>query len=194
MMTDALQSVYQRCPTGLNWKRWNPDDGSSTQCVQAKGKDGHFYSINLITGEVLIDGLPPSRLPGSILNHPLYKRTFGDRNFEIVGKGNFLETCRLVFGRFYKFSKASPLKIYEFKEDGSEMLELLDGSTDRPVWARDLPLRLLKLCSHWLFREKNLIVLRDICFKERNIHNLIQLKFDVGENVEGQVKWGASLD
>ena len=118
---------------------------------------------------MLINGLPPSRLPLAILGHPLYKRSFGDRNFEVVGKGDFLETCYPVFGRFYKFSKGSYLKIYACKEDESEMLDLLVGTADGVVWARDLPVRLKSMHSHWLFCENNPIVLRDICFNDRNI-------------------------
>ena len=193
MMTSALRSVLPRCPTVLDWRPWKPENNSCTQCFEARGDDGCFYSINLISGEVLIDGLPPSRLPQSILTHPLYARTFGDSNFEVVGKGDFLETRYPIFGRFYRFSKGSSLTIYEFLEDESEMLELLDGTTDGFSWAMDLPIRLKSMHSHWLIRESNLIVLRDVCFKDRNVSFLIQLDANAGllgesKNIEGQVK------
>jgi len=188
ILTQALRSVFQRCPKSLHWKRWSSDNNTWTQCFEARGKDGCFYNINVVTGEILINGLPPSQLPLSILGHQMYIRSFGDRNFEVVEKGNFLETCHPVFGRFYKFSKGSPIKIYEFKEDESEMLELLDGTADGILWSRDLPIRLKSMHSHWLDRGKHLIALRDICFKDRNISFLIKLRSNCGENVEGEVK------
>jgi hypothetical protein len=106
---------------------------------------------------------------------------------------DFLETRYPIFGRFYRFSKGSSLTIYEFLEDESEMLELLDGTTDGFSWAMDLPIRLKSMHSHWLIRESNLIVLRDVCFKDRNVSFLIQLDANAGllgesKNIEGQVK------
>jgi hypothetical protein len=137
---------------------------------------------------VLINGLPPSRLPQSILAHPLYERTFGDSNFEVVGKGDFYETRYPVCGRFYRFSKSASLKIYEFKEDGSELLELLDGTKEGFSWARDLPIRLKSMHSHWLLRESNLIALRGIHFEDRDVSFLIQLASGTKRIIKGRVK------
>ncbi|KAL3776347.1 hypothetical protein ACHAW5_003521 [Stephanodiscus triporus] len=170
MMTSALRSVIPRCPTVLAWHPWTPDNNSCTQCFEAVGDDGCFYSINLISGEVLTNGLPPSRLPQSIMAHPLYTRTFGDSNFEVVGKGDFLETRYPIFGRFYRFSNGLRLTIYEFQEDESEMLELLDGTADGFSWAVDLPIRLKSMHSHWLSRESNLIILRVSALKIATFH------------------------
>jgi hypothetical protein len=150
MMTSVLRSVIPRCPAVLDWLPWKSENNSCTQCFEARCDDGWFYSINVISGEVLINGLPPSRLPQSVVAHPLYMRTFGDINFEVVEKGDFLETRYPIFGRFYRFSKGSSLTIYEFREDESEMLELLDGTPDGVSWAMDLPIRLKSMHSHWL--------------------------------------------
>ena len=38
MLTDALRSVYQRCPKSLRWKRWSPDNNAPTQCFEARYK------------------------------------------------------------------------------------------------------------------------------------------------------------
>lgn len=193
MMTSVLRSVIPRCPAVLDWLPWKSENNSCTQCFEARCDDGWFYSINVISGEVLINGLPPSRLPQSVVAHPLYMRTFGDINFEVVEKGDFLETRYPIFGRFYRFSKGSSLTIYEFREDESEMLELLDGTPDGVSWAMDLPIRLKSMHSHWLLRVSNLIVLRDVCFKDRNVSFLIQLDANAGDcgtnkYLEGQVK------
>jgi hypothetical protein len=187
MLTSVLRSVIPRCPAVLDWHPWKSENNSCTQCFEARCDDGCFYSINVISGEVLINGLPPSRLPQSVVAHPLYIRTFGDSNFEVVEMGDFLETRYPIFGRFYRFSRGSSLTIYECQEDESEMLELLDGTPDGVSWAIDLPIRLKSMHSHWLLRESNLIVVRDVCFKDRNVSFLIQLDSNAGD-CEGQVK------
>ena len=174
ILTDALRSAIQLCPNNLVWQNWSPSSGELTQCFLAIGNDGNHYTLNVASGEILINGLPPSRLPNSILNNPLYQRTFGSQNFEVVDKGNFLETCQPSYGRFYRFSKASSLKIYELNETETETLELLDGIN--PTWAVEMPIRLKQMHSHWLLRDGPLIVLRGISFKDRDISFLIKLQ------------------
>jgi hypothetical protein len=149
IITTAFRSFFTRCPSKLEWKRWAPSSNktSNTQCFCAK-YNGTCYSVNVVTGEVLINGLPPSRLPQSILKNPLYIRCFSDRQFEVMQKDGMLETCRPAFGRFYRFSLGSSLKVYEYKDDGSEMMELLDATNN----LTDAPPRLTKMHSHWLYR------------------------------------------
>lgn len=193
IITRALRKFFPRCPLNLEWEKWAANDnlGHSTSCFKARGNDGHAYSINLFTGTVLINGVPPSRLPASVLRHKLYMRSFGVRQFEVVQKEGFFESRRPTFGRFYRFSLGSSLKIFELKEDGSEMLELLDISS----WSNNIPPRLTKMHSHWLYRDRNLIILRGISFENRNISYLIECErpyhdfFESGiAKVNGQVK------
>jgi hypothetical protein len=107
MMTSVLRSVIPRCPAVLDWLPWKSENNSCTQCFEARCDDGCFYSINVISGEVLINGLPPSRLPQSVVAHPLYMRTFGDSNFEVVEKGDFLETLMFRNYRLNKFHRVA---------------------------------------------------------------------------------------
>lgn len=187
-MTNALCSFLPRCPSTLKWDRWVSIDGSATQCFRSLGSDDQTYTINLLTGDVLINGLPPSRLPLSILQHPQYKWSFGDRQFEVVQKKGFLETCHPIFGRFYRFALGANLKIYELKEDESELLELLDATDNLSKWSKDIPPRLTHMHSHWLHRDKQLIVLRGIQFNDRNVSYLVKLESCERSNSKGQVK------
>ena len=68
------------------------------------------------------------------------------------------------------------MKIYELKEDESELLELLDVTGSVTKWSNDIPPRLTSMHSHWLQRDKQLIVLREIHFHDRNISYLIKLE------------------
>eukprot|EP00956_Cyclotella_meneghiniana_P007278 scaffold9913_cov36-Cyclotella_meneghiniana.AAC.17 len=161
----------------MKWDQWVASNSKDkTLCFKSQSTDGSSYAVNLITGEVLIDGVPPSRLPSEILNHPLYVRSFGERQFEVVMKEGFLETCCPAFDRFYKFSLGSDdLKIYEFKQDDSEFMELLDVNNSKFNWSIDIPPRLTNMHSHWLCRDKHLIVLRGIGFRERNISYIVKI-------------------
>lgn len=61
----------------------------------------NLFSINLLNGTVLVDGVPLGLLSSSVVNDPLYKRTFGDRNFEMVVLGfRHYRTARRVEDRF----------------------------------------------------------------------------------------------
>lgn len=53
----------------------------------------------------LLDGSPPSQLPLQIIQHPVYIRTFGIRNFDVAAtEEGVLETCVPLDGRyFYSF-------------------------------------------------------------------------------------------
>ena len=108
-------------PVSLNWQRL---PGSS--CFEASGSDGHLYTINTLDGTVLIDGLPPSRLPKSILMHPLFRRCFGDRNFEVARiASGVLETLKPVQGRFYTFNPVSPETLVIIEVDKEEVCSWL---------------------------------------------------------------------
>ena len=93
----TVKHMLQQAPkVPLLWKR-SLVDGTLTCCFDAESTEGDLYSINLLRGIVLFNGLPPSRLPSLILEHPLYERTFQNRDFEVVltadGK---LQTTRTI--------------------------------------------------------------------------------------------------
>jgi hypothetical protein len=105
-----------------------------------------------------------------------------------VQKKGFLETCRPIFGRFYRFTLGTNIKIYEIKEDESELLELLDVTGSMSKWSNDIPPRLTSMHSHWLQRDKQLIVLRGIHFHDRNVSYLVKLESCESTNAMGQVR------
>ena len=76
-----------------------------------------MFSLNVQTGVLLFNGLPPRRLPASILALSLYKRSFGDRNFEVVvnAENIFMTTS------FVKNASGQEF-IYEFFVDTKEKL------------------------------------------------------------------------
>ena len=150
-----------------------------------------LYSVNVQTGVVLLNGVPPRRLPETILAMPLYKRTFGDRNFEVVPTATgALKLIRAVAGCFYEFyvDADSSLIVQEHSEHAG-LLELLDVDGINATWAEELPVRLRsRLYSHWYCRETAAILLRPRSFDKRSVQ-FVLLKV----NESSCVEWKASL-
>lgn len=171
MLTAALRRVLKLAPASLAWcKTRSPGDGGGDArcCVEAVGAacDGgddptlHLYSLNLLTGTVLLNGTPPSRLPASIREHPLFVRVFGaNHDFEVSALAcGGVRTSRPLHGSyFYEFRlhDDATLEVAELRvgPDGAvcDRLELLDATGAAP-WAADLPDRLFEMHSHWLAR------------------------------------------
>ena len=117
-LTEAARSVLERMPTTpLTWDQLSveaagmavPASAPYHSCCWEAKHEGNLYSLNLLTGEVLFNGAPPGRLPHDIVADPLYQRTFGDRNFEVVPckDGRSLRTARAIKDAFYEFTPAS---------------------------------------------------------------------------------------
>lgn len=111
----------------------------------------------------------------------LYKRSFGDRNFEVVVKmDNTFKTTRRVMNTsghryIYEFfvNTDGKLVVREIDED-SQILELLDGTEDIfETWSGKLPIRLQKMHSHWYCRKKSTVVLRGVSFDKHDVSFLI---------------------
>ena len=167
-------------PPALTWTRVVCDN-QRTACFEAvtSGSEPHLFSVNLQTGVVLYDGLPPSRLPQTILNLPLYKRTFSDKNFEVVlTSSGVLETVRLQRGFKYEFHVDACGRLVAREIDPEHYnrpLELLDGTPEGvKQWGRQLPSRLEHMCSHWYCRSGDTIVLRNRRHDERLSHFILK--------------------
>ena len=179
-LTAAVKLVLEAVtPSSLNWTRVKYD-GEMTGCFEAVSSDSHLYSVNLLTGVLLFDGLPPSRLPKTILDLPLYQRTFSDpvtselRNFEVLSSSEgVLTTVRLQGGLKYEFSlnPSGQLVVREVDPSNPKMaLELLDGTTGKvETWGQQLPFRLQQMHSHWYCRQVATVVLRPKTFYQRDV-------------------------
>jgi len=209
LLTAAVNLVLDATPSELTWRRVVAD--GDTECYEAVSSSGNLYSLNAMTGVLLFNGLPPSRLPQSILQMPLYRRTFSDRNFEVTASSDgSLLTARPLGGHMYSFfvDESGALVVQEIDPSSLHKLELLDG-TGRgvAVWGGDLPIRLQRMHSHWLCRETDTVVLRGQLYLERGVSfflepalnnyntsdavgngSLPMLCFCVGEN-QRQVHW-----
>eukprot|EP00037_Helgoeca_nana_P031742 m.409107 g.409107 ORF g.409107 m.409107 type:complete len:3050 (+) comp28456_c0_seq1:346-9495(+) len=191
LATTAVQRVLAGTPDGLVW---TPTAGVGTGCFEAQGA-GHLYSLNAVTGAVLLDGSPPGSLPGPILQHPLYRRVFGRRDFEVstTASGSYLTTRRLALCQYeFALDDADDLRVYEHHvgtmraqesttdvnstADHGTILELLlavqdpkSASEYTTPWAPNLPVRIQTLHSHWLDRATGAVVVRPVLVPGRHI-------------------------
>jgi hypothetical protein len=190
-LTRIVSEVLGCTPTRLHWEPHRPTE-ERTACKGAWGrKDGQdlLFSINIMTGAVLLNGLPPSRLSHDILCHPLFKRTFEDRDFEICSDGSTLTTTRKVSGCFYSFEMrtcgadgkddgniVTELVIHEIDASTRTKLRLLNGTcTDE--WGSKLPRRLQELYSHWYSDAEGVLVLRPVLFRHKEVHYILKTDF-----------------
>jgi hypothetical protein len=169
---ELIGSVFRRIvatmPADL---KWNLNQRDSLSFV-ARSTTGDWYGINLATGSVLVNGRPPGKLPIHIRNHPLFKRHFGQLDFEVVMQEGVLTTVSRFDGRFhYEFacdSSENPRLIVREIENLAEshsILELIDMSNQRS----SIPTLLITQHSHWLSRERDVLVFRNIPFADREV-------------------------
>jgi hypothetical protein len=193
-LTRVVSEVL-RTPTQLHWEAHGPTD-ERTACKGAwcsQHDSDLFFSINIMTGAVLLNGIPPSRLPRDILCHPLFRRTFKDRDFEICSDGSTMTTTRKVSGCLYSFEMRTggdidgvdELVIHEI--DGSTKLRLLNG-TCADEWGRELPQRLQELHSHWYSDTEGVLVLRPVLFRNKEVHYILKTTWWDREEEEKDAK------
>ena len=109
ILTASSKLILEQTPSDLKWIRVKTADGTATQCYEALSLQNDLFSLNVQSGVLLFNGLPPHRLPASILALSLYKRSFGDLNFEVVVKAdNVFKTTRRIMntsghGYIYEF-------------------------------------------------------------------------------------------
>lgn len=172
VLNEVVKAVHEAAADVTTWSRWHRGDKHDLALFSGESADGLSYHINLQTGELLIDGRPPSRLPLSILSSPLYRRSFGDRNFEIVrDQEGRCKTARSIGGCFYEFKESGTrLLIRELHSSrANSILELLDARNINS-WGEGIPSRLQKMYSHWLCRRTNTIFFRSKYFCDRDVH------------------------
>lgn len=76
-LTRVASAALEHLPQTLQWEQVG-----NSPCFHARDQ-GCLYSINLLNGKVLQDGYPPRRVPASIMEHELYRRSFDDASFEV---------------------------------------------------------------------------------------------------------------
>jgi hypothetical protein len=167
----------------LAWKSYT-SSGMRLCYFDAVTADSNLISVNILNGIVLQNGLPLQTLPLTITTHPLYIRTFGARNFDIVlQKDGFFVTRNAIRGRIYKFflsSSTNELWVHEEVVGTAGVgncSRLLDhGAVE--TWGRKLPPRLRELHSFWYSEDPDIIQLRPLLYENHEVEFLYVLSLD----------------
>eukprot|EP00434_Breviolum_minutum_P034401 symbB.v1.2.030448.t1/scaffold3429.1/size56941/4 len=167
-ITRMVRIALEHTPRDLLWRQVGP-----SPCFHGNdAHSGHLYSINFLTGVVLLNGCQPRRLPSTIVEHDLFRRSFGDISFEVSLMDGSFKTARAIDGSFYEFEElsAGELRIAELVESPSGQNRSLRLLPAKCLEER-FPKRLVELFSHWLERvnEEDVILFRPIHFREKAI-------------------------
>lgn len=135
MLTRAVCGVFADLPQAVQWRPVAERLG----CYVAEA-GGQVYSISLMSGAALCNGMRPGHLPRPILRDGLYRRVFKDRTFQVshlqIGRQDVFRTTQAHGGRAYSFQQvAGALVVKEHTVDsqtGQEQpdldLQLLPGA------------------------------------------------------------------
>ena len=104
-----------------------------------------------MNGEFLVNRMPVSRLPASILEHPVYQRFFGQANFDVlpssIGPGAYVFQDNKKKSSFTLYRNGADLVVAERrKEQQSSTCHLLPQS----LFAGKFPQHLTSSFSYWL--------------------------------------------
>eukprot|EP00892_Ulva_mutabilis_P000058 jgi/Ulvmu1/10052/UM059_0102.1 len=178
LLSSAVRSVFADLPQGTAWHAIAGHPGCHTAEAQ-----GQVYSINVVTGCVLCNGVAPGHLPAVIVQHAAYKQLFQSLTFEVSQlqqqQQTMFRTRWSHAGYIFAFQlKGEDLHVAECPVDAATgevqhelELELLPGHCK---WAPDLPARLKLMHSHWLSRSENVIVLRGKSSSDRRTQFLLR--------------------
>jgi hypothetical protein len=202
MLTNAIKSVIQSAPSEIEWNLY---EHSCTSFIGTTRTEDNFYSIDVFTGIVLVNGLPPKQLPRLITDDERYKKCFGSNNFEVVLKNGIYETIHPIEDCFYRFYKVHDhLVVLELPSSGystsseevmwDEALELLDSEKIHS-WGEELPVYLQHSFSHWISRKEGRIFFRDHRFSKRSIYYVHDMKrcFKIANHCHGALRPGDDL-
>lgn len=144
LLSEALKCVFQAVPDNMKWSTVVGDHNRSL-CGFTACSDGQTYDVNVLTGTFLFNGKPLRRLPSTVTSHPLFVRSFGDRNFDVANSqdGNTFCTTHPIDGKFYSFSVSEDgrcLDVFESEEAGmAHSLKLLDGTEKKVAGPETYP-------------------------------------------------------
>ncbi|UKZ74662.1 hypothetical protein TrVFT333_002332 [Trichoderma virens FT-333] len=132
-----------------------------TKTIPNNGKNSSSIQINILTGELLVNGLPPSRLPSLYEEHPAFGELFGREMIEVMPSdipGTIFSSMKKHHGYSFAFgmdhSDSPQLIIVATTND--EELDLVP----RGILNHNLPASFINNYIHWYNRQSGMIEFR----------------------------------
>ncbi|KAJ5124378.1 uncharacterized protein N7515_008203 [Penicillium bovifimosum] len=164
---ESVKNLIMTHPSGLNEaihrgiscleisEPWSICEGSNTSVATRTGSTFTGFSqhvhFNYLTGEILVDGSPPGKLPRSYLSDPLYQRLFGSVHFGMAAGEFFIKTRK-----------------------GSQILQLIPHA----VFQEDFPRPFVTEYYHWLNLQTGAVVFRPLNQPWKSCESNWRLSFD----------------
>ncbi|KAL7916768.1 hypothetical protein GGI35DRAFT_433976 [Trichoderma velutinum] len=132
-----------------------------TKTTPRKGKNSSSAQINILTGELLVNGLPPSRLPLPYEEHPVFEELFGREMIYVMPSntpGTLFSSMREHHGYSLSFgmNHSNPSQLIIVASNIGETLDLIP----RSVLSASLPAAFISDYVHWYNRQSGLVEFR----------------------------------
>ncbi|KAG8922740.1 hypothetical protein FRC02_011637 [Tulasnella sp. 418] len=160
-LDQSIRRMWEFYRPSLNWAHL-PSPNSrwvTTKTLPECNQGSQAVQLNILSGQLLVDGKPLGRLPHDIVTHPTYRRIFGQRILDVIPantEGMDYKT-RWPVGAIddpsYRYQVFFTLRhngsqdqlVIRTKKD-NETLELIPHT----VFNGDLPALLVNAQTHWL--------------------------------------------
>eukprot|EP00392_Amoebophrya_sp_AT5.2_P012179 g12274.t1 len=109
ILNGALRSAdsLPDLPQNLEWSAFRQGERGVREVFVARSERG-LYSVNVATGALLVNGAPPGRLPHSVCDDPLFRKTFGDMDIGVHEHQRGYITTRKWGRAYFLFEKVAP--------------------------------------------------------------------------------------
>ena len=142
---------------------WSHDRNASFYNIFEASSDGSLFTLNVLDGELLVNGVPPNMLPSSIRNHDEFKRTFSSLDFRVSASNadKLFKTMQSYGGCSYEF------RVIDGEDEvGWRCKELWRGGFEfelipHTAMAKCLPRKIVETNSFWFCRSLGVVLARD---------------------------------
>ncbi|RFU72336.1 very large low complexity [Trichoderma arundinaceum] len=129
--------------------------------VPRNGKVSLPIQINILTGELLVNGLPPSRLPTLYEEHPVFRELFGRELIEVMPSdipGTIFSSMKSYHGYNFAFGMddSEPPQLVIVASANDEILDLIP----RRILNNNLPASFIDDYVHWYNRQSGMVEFR----------------------------------
>ncbi|OAR02436.1 hypothetical protein LLEC1_04029 [Akanthomyces lecanii] len=160
----ALQRSWAAYPGGATWEAApHPyENWMLTSIITAETKLPLRVSYNVLTGELLVNGSPLSRLPGEYEQQSLYAALFGKMTLEVLPTdmpGMKLSSKKSFHGYalFFGMSDTAAQDLLLVAKSGSRVYDVVPSR----VFGQILPAQFVNGYIHWYDRQSQTIEFRD---------------------------------
>ncbi|KAM3514412.1 hypothetical protein MY11210_001966 [Beauveria gryllotalpidicola] len=160
----AIQQTWSAYPGRATWKAASDPYGHwMTTAIRAAETDPLLHiHFNLLTGELLVNGNPLSRLPAHYEQHSVYADLFGKTTLEVLptdfpGMSLSSKKSYRDYELFFGMSNQAPPELVLVARSGTEIYDLVPSR----VFTNSLPQHFVSEYIHWYNRSSQTVEFRN---------------------------------